>query len=166
MRRLVSLTLAALVIAGCGEDADPVERDRFTGAEAGSPAERPGDAPNTGVTTLTEFEALLEGAGLDLVRTGGATAGGEGLGPDVEQPYLSRVRYAENTATGEFGTIVFGDVATAREAARDLRDAEVVENGGRVVRGCNVVAVYEPRMVGGALARRVTAVLRSIDCPR
>ena len=160
MRRLLMLLLVTLAAAGCGEDADPVERDRFTGAEAGSPAEEPGDARNTGVTTLSELETLLqERAGLELQRTGGRE-----LGPQAGVPFLAHTRYEEAIAGLEFDVWVLGDVQAARRARANLSDAEIIEEGGRLARACNVVALYSPKTVASPVAKRVTRVLGELDC--
>jgi len=152
-------TVAAVAVAGCGEDADPVERDRFTGAAATSPAERPGDAPGTGVTTLTAVEGRLGAAGLNLVRTGGRE-----LGPEAGVPFLAHTRYEDRTTGLEFDVWVLGDVAAARAATANLRDSTVVAQGGRVARGGNVVAAYAQTVRDTPVARVLAATLGRLRC--
>ncbi len=163
MRRSLTTTLATLAVAlaACGEDADPVERDRFTGAAATSPAEEPGDAPAAPVTTLTDLETLLqERGGLDLVRTGGSE-----LGPQAGVPFLAHTRYEESQAGLEFDVWILADEQAARRAQANLGDAEVVRGGARLARGCNVVVLHTEGTVGTELERRVNAVLAGLRCP-
>jgi len=156
MRRTLPLLLLllalAVVVAACGEDADPVDRD---------PVARDAPRGETAVTTLTELETRLqEGAGLDLVRTGGRE-----LGPQAGVPFLAHTRYEESQAGMEFDGWVLGDEPTARRAVANLEDAQVIENGGELERGCNVVALYAPRVPGTRLEQRVDRVLRALPCP-
>ena len=167
MRRALTLLLALATIAsaaGCGEDGiEPTERDESPGLPATSPAEQPGDAPggDAAVTTLTELETVLqEDARLNLVRTGG----GEELGPQAGVPFLEHVRYEESRTGLELDVWVLGDVAAARRARANLSDSEEIQEGGRLARGCNVVALYAPQTVGSAVARRVTTVLGDLRC--
>ena len=163
MRRPLIITLATLTVAlaACGEDADPVERDRFTGAAATSPAEEPGDAPGPLVTTLTDLETLLQERGeLDLVRTGGSE-----LGPQAGVPFLDHTRYEESQAGLELDVWILADEHAARRARANLSDAEVVRGGARLARGCNVVVLHTGGTVGTELERRVNAVLAGLTCP-
>ena len=166
MRSTLTLLLTLLTVtvaAGCGgDDVDPVERDRFTGAPATSPAEDPGDAPggDAAVTTLTELEGLLQrDAGLELVRTGDRE-----LGPQAGVPFLAHTHYEESRTGLEFDVWILGDVGAARRARANLGDADVIEEGGRLARGCNVVVLYQPPAVGTRVARRVNTVLGDLRC--
>jgi hypothetical protein len=148
---LLALAAAAL-LAGCGEDDD---------RDARGDAPRPAGAEPAFVT-LPDVRAAFADAGLDTVETGLGPA----LDEEVPEPALAAKRYEIRPTSREFELYVFPDAALARDAVPDLRDTELAEEGGVVVRGANVVAAFpgQPEDFRGyRVVRRVLAGLPDRD---
>jgi len=117
---------AAALLAGCGDDGD---RDAVGNAPARDAA---------AFVTLPEVRDALRDAGVVPVATGLGSA----LDEEVPEPALAAERYEIRPTSREFELFVFPTTAIARDAVPDLRDTEMVEEGGAVVRGANVVAAF------------------------
>jgi len=109
--------------------------------------------------TLREVRAAFEEAGLSTTVTGLGSA----VDAEIAQPELAAVRVAIPPTSREFELYVFPDEAAARRSLDAFAGTDLVEQGGAVARGANVVAAFPepPRAFRGY--RVVERVLAGLD---
>lgn len=124
--------------------------------EAGVDEREPARA---GVYELGDLQSRFERACLNVTRTGLGSV----LDEEIDQPTLSALRYEIVPGGREFELLVFPSAQAARAALDDVRDTEMVEDGGEVAVGQNVVAAFPDRIRDFRGYRVVRDVLRGLD---